>query len=84
MKRGGLMATDFLSDADRAEIRGVLLAQRAAGVECPMLPADVDVNGDGTADCYALDNLDDVVILPSVPIGDSLYESRGDDIGGGG
>lgn len=77
------MSAMFLSDEDRDEIREVLLAQRAAGVECPLLPADVDIDGDGVADCFGLDDLDQVVILPAVPLEDTLYESTGAGFEGG-
>lgn len=68
----------FLSDEDRAEIRTVLLEQRAAGCACPMLPADVDLDGDGVADCFGLDDRDQVVILSAVPLEESLYEATGE------
>lgn len=72
------MALQTMSDEDRAEIREVLLAQRHAGAECPMLPADVDLDGDGVADCFGLDDHDQVVILSGVPLEDSLYQATGE------
>lgn len=72
------MTLQTMSDDDRAEIREVLLAQRAAGCACPMLPADVDIDGDGIADCFGLDDLDEVVILSGVPLAESLYEATGE------
>lgn len=73
------MADLTLTDEDREVIRGALLAERAAGVAVPLLPADVDVNGDGTVDSFGLDENDEVVVISGAALEHTLYVSDGDD-----
>ena len=73
------MADLTLSDEDRAVIRAALLAERESGVAVPLLPADVDVNGDGIVDSFGLDENDEVVVVSGVALEHTLYVSDGDD-----
>jgi len=74
------MADMQMTDEDREVIRGILLAHRAAGAENPLLPADVDVDGDGIVDSFGLDADDNVIVVPGRSIEDTVYVSEGDDI----
>lgn len=75
------MATDItLTDEDRACIRGVLLGWRADGVERPLVPLDVDIDGDGVVDAFGLDDHDEVVLVSGATLGDTVYRSDGDDL----
>lgn len=67
-----------LSDRDRADIREMLLAMRARGVATPILPTEVDLNGDGMVDGYGLDGADNVVPVYACPIEDTAYEATGE------
>ena len=73
------MADLTLTDEDRAVIRSALLAEREAGVAVPLLPADVDVDGDGIVDSFGLDENDEVVVVSGVALEHTLYVSEGDD-----
>lgn len=78
------MATPItdLPAEDYAEIRSILLGYRADGVERPLLPTDFDVDGDGTADCFGLDEHDELVYVTAASLTDTVYVSEGDDRGG--
>lgn len=69
-----------LSAEDRTAIQGVLLQWRAGGVNVPLLPMDVDVDGDGLNDAWGLDENDEVVFVPSTPLHFTVYKSDGDDV----
>lgn len=76
-----MMANLTLTRKDRREIRRALLAERAAGTPVPLLPADVDIDGDGICDAFGLDENDEVVIVSGVALEHTVYVSAGDDIG---
>lgn len=68
-----------MTNEDRDVLRGLLLAERERGVERPLLPADVDLDGDGVCDAFGLDENDDVVLVSGVTLDGTLYVSEGDD-----
>lgn len=74
------MADPNLPDEDREAIRDVLLNWRSQGVENPLLPSDVDVDGDGIVDSWGLDENDEVVFVRSRPLGETVFRSDGDGI----
>ena len=61
-------------------IRTILLQYKSEGVEKPLLPLNVDLDGDGIADSYGLDENDEVILVSGVPLEDTVYVSDGDDI----
>lgn|GEM_PF-3559312 len=67
-----------LTRKDRKAIRKVLLAERAAGVATPLLPADVDLDGDGIVDSFGLDEHDEVIVVSGVALEQTLFESVGE------
>ena len=73
---------DTLTQEDRDAIRGILLAQRAEGSERPLLPLDVDIDGDGIADAWGLGDDGQVALIPGVALADTCYVSDGDDVRG--
>lgn len=73
------MADLTLADEDREVIRSILLAERERGIAVPLLPADVDLDGDGTVDSFGLDENDEVVIVSGVALEHTVYVSEGDD-----
>ena len=74
------MADIDLPDEDKAAIKAGLLAWRTEGNDNPMLPVNLDLNGDGVSDAYGLDENDELVVIPGVPVEETVYESEGDDI----
>jgi hypothetical protein len=73
-----MMADLTLTRKDRKAIRAMLLAERANGVAVPLLPADVDMDGDGIVDSFGLDEHDEVVIVSGVALEHTLFESVGE------
>ena len=64
---------------DLVMIRTILLQYKSEGVEKPLLPLNVDLDGDGIADAYGLDENDEVILVSGVPLEDTVYVSDGDD-----
>ncbi|QCG77498.1 hypothetical protein SEA_DIZZYRUDY_1 [Microbacterium phage DizzyRudy] len=75
------MAEVEVSAEDATAIKSILLQWRSEGVENPLLPMEVDVNGDGVADSFGLDENDEVVVVLGSKLEDTVYVSEGDDIG---
>lgn len=73
------MADLTLTPEDRETIQAILLAARTDGTPYPVLPADVDLDGDGLADGYGLDADGNVVIVYSAPLKNTLYEATGEE-----
>lgn len=74
------MADVTMTKDDVDAIKGILLQWRSEGVEKPLLPMDVDVNGDGIVDSFGLDENDEVVVVTGTPLEGTVYLSEGDDI----
>jgi hypothetical protein len=74
------MPEPTLTDEDRDTIRDVLIQWRVGGVENPLLPMDVDVDGDGIVDSWGLDENGQVVVVRSRPIQETVFQSDGDGI----
>ncbi len=70
----------MLTDADRSAIKGILEQWRESGVLNPLLPMDVDVDGDGIVDAWGLDEDGEVVVVSSTSLPYTVYESDGDDV----
>lgn len=76
MTLGDLLAEDL------AEIKAILLQHRADGAAAPLLPLDVDLDGDGKTDAFGLDENDEVVVVSGVNLEHTVYRSDGDDVKG--
>lgn len=74
------MADLSVTQEDVSVIRDILLREKSEGNPNPLLPADVDLDGDGTADSFGLDVNDQVIVVPGVRLENTLYESEGDDL----
>jgi hypothetical protein len=72
-----------LPQEDRDTLRAALLAYKADGVENPQIPLNADIDGDGVVDAWALDENGDVVLVPQVQLGETVYASEGADVGAG-
>lgn len=73
------MAEFELSKADREVLRGQLVADRERGEERPLIPLDVDLDGDGVTDAWGLDENDQIVLVSGASLIDTAYVSDGDD-----
>lgn len=69
------MANLDLTDEDRAEIKSILIKWREEGNQNPVLPADVDLDGDGIVDGFGLGDDDEVVIVSGVSLSGTVYQS---------
>lgn len=65
---------------DRETIRESLLARKAEGVERPLIPLNVDIDGDGICDAFGLNALGALVLVSGASLADTVWESDGDDI----
>lgn len=75
------MAEVQVSEEDAEAIKAILVSWKESGVENPLLPMDVDVNGDGIADSFGLDADGNVIVVAGAKLEDTVYVSDGDDIG---
>ena len=78
------MANLETTEDDTAAIREILLAWKKEGNANPLLPADVDIDGDGIVDSFGLDEDDNVIVVSGVKLEETVYVSDGDDIREGG
>lgn len=74
------MANITTSIEDLVVIKGILLQYREEGVENPLLPLNVDIDGDGIVDSYGLDENDEVILVSGAKLEDTVYVSDGDDV----
>lgn len=72
--------TNELTEADRAELTAALKTWQEAGETNPMIPMDVDINGDGHADVAALDGNGNLIFVSGINLEDTVYESTGSGI----
>lgn len=75
------MYTNTIPEADREQMLAALKAWKAAGNDSPMIPLDVDVDGDGTADAIGLDDDGNLVILSGVALEETTYEADETEVG---
>ncbi len=71
------MTIEDLSAEDRDAIKAILTQWQSEGVETPLLPADVDLDGDGIVDAYGLEN-GEVVVVSGVSLGSTVYVADGE------
>ena len=74
------MADLTATDEDHVAIQQILLQWKAEGNENPLLPMDVDIDGDGIVDSFGLDADDNVIVVNSTKLEDTVYVSEGDDM----
>lgn len=75
------MADLTLTPEDEQQIRESLIAWRDEdNVENPLLPMDVDVNGDGIVDSWGLDENDNVIVVHGTHLEETVFRSDGDSI----
>ncbi|MDF2915892.1 MAG: hypothetical protein K0S70_109 [Microbacterium sp.] len=68
-----------LSAEDRNTIRSILLAHVANGVESPLLPTDVDLDGDGIVDAFGLGDEGEIVFVSGVTLATTVYRADEED-----
>lgn len=80
---------EYLAALSREEIEQLqasLQAWREAGTENPMIPIGEDLTGDGIADAWGLSAFGELIIVPGVELGQTVYQATGeggdlDDVG---
>lgn len=72
------MADLALTPEDEKQIRDILVAWREEGVAEPLLPMDVDVDGDGIVDSWGLGPDGSVVVVTSRSLEETVFRSDGD------
>lgn len=77
-----MMAFDIrdVPEEDLDAIKQILTGYRDEGIAIPLLPLNVDMDGDGIADSWGLNDADEVVLVPGVALEHTVYVSDGDDI----
>lgn len=73
------MADLTTSDEDLIAIKSILLQWKSEGIPNPLLPADVDIDGDGIVDSFGLDVDENVIVVPGAKLEDTVFESTGDE-----
>lgn len=70
---------DELKAEDLETIKSILEGYKAEGVVNPLLPTDVDMDGDSIADAFGLDADGNVVLVSGVSLDDTVYVSTGEE-----
>ncbi|WKW85451.1 hypothetical protein SEA_MILANI_27 [Microbacterium phage Milani] len=68
---------DDLPLEDQRQLVEALELWKAEGAELPMIPCNLDVDGDGTTDAYSLDPSGNLVYVTGAPVAETVYESTG-------
>lgn len=66
-----------VSAEDLEVIKSILIQYKQEGNANPLLPMEVDVNGDGIVDSFGLDANENVIVVPGVKLENTVYESTG-------
>lgn len=76
------MAFDMndLPEVDRLQIKASLTQWKTEGQEDPLIPLDVDLDGDGIVDAWGLDDKGEVELRSGAKLRKTVYQSDGDDI----
>ncbi|AWN03325.1 hypothetical protein PBI_COUNT_2 [Microbacterium phage Count] len=78
------MADLTTTDEDAAAIKAILLQWKSEGNPNPLLPADVDIDGDGIVDSFGLDENDNVIVVSGTKLEDTVYVAEGEQSEDGG
>ena len=77
------MADLTTTDEDAAAIKAILLQWKSEGNPNPLLPADVDIDGDGIVDSFGLDE-NNVIVVSGTKLEDTVYVAEGEQSEDGG
>lgn len=78
------MADLTTTDEDAAAIKAILLQWKSEGNPNPLLPADVDIDGDGIVDSFGLDENNNVIVVSDTKLEDTVYVAEGEQSEDGG
>lgn len=78
------MADLTTTDEDAAAIKAILLQWKSEGNPNPLLPADVDIDGDGIVDSFGLDENNNVIVVSGTKLEDTVYVADGEQSEDGG
>ncbi|QWY84467.1 hypothetical protein SEA_QUADZERO_22 [Microbacterium phage QuadZero] len=68
---------------DQVQLLACLKQWKAEGQVNPMIPCDIDADGDGTTDAFGLGPFGDLVFVTQVPVKNTVYEADGSGLEGG-
>jgi hypothetical protein len=74
------MTTDPVSELpvqDREVLTAALKSLKDSGVP-PLIPLDVDLDGDGIVDAWGLDDEGNLIVVKGQPIAETSYEADGE------
>lgn len=69
---------DDLPRDDQLALVAALRVWQGEGNENPMIPCDMDADGDGSTDAYGLGALGELVYVTGASLGDTVFEATGD------
>lgn len=75
------MDISTLPEEDRQVLQAALYGMKVAGGPAPLIPLEVDLDGDSVADAFGLDEDDELVFVSGVKLEATGYVSEGDDWG---
>lgn len=78
------MADLTTTDEDAAAIKAILHQWKSEGNPNPLLPADVDIDGDGIVDSFGLDENNNVIVVSGTKLEDTVYVAEGEQSEDGG
>ena len=78
------MADLTTTDEDAAAIKAILIQWKSEGNPNPLLPADVDIDGDGIVDSFGLDENNNVIVVSDTKLEDTVYVAEGEQSEDGG
>ena len=78
------MADLTTTDEDAAAIKAILLQWKSEGNPNPLLPADVDIDGDGIVDSFGLNENNNVIVVSGTKLEDTVYVAEGEQSEDGG
>ena len=78
------MADLTTTDEDAAAIKAILIQWKSEGNPNPLLPADVDIDGDGIVDSFGFDENDNVIVVSGTKLEDTVYVAEGEQSEDGG
>ncbi|QGH73985.1 lysin A [Microbacterium phage Hiddenleaf] len=70
----------LLQPEDREIILAALRDWQQDGVERPLIPMDVDVDGDGIVDAWGLDSFGNLIVVSGIDLKETVYVADGSDI----
>ena len=72
------MLIDSLPAKDREELESILQDMVAQGAQNPLIPMDVDSDGNGIVDAWGLNSFGKLTLVSGVKLENTVYRSTGE------